>query len=131
MLMNTQPYLPMLVQEVLDQLISSSLGWTCQADRFYYSRTEYILRKRFRPLTDLNDAFRLLESIKPTSYMIVQPPGGRPKVSISTGPMQGALATAATVPEAIVRACMAVRSVDIPHALLNVSMAEIYASARE
>lgn len=121
----------MLVQEVLDQLISSALGWTCQADRFYYTRTEYILRKRFRPLTDLNDAFRLLDAIKPTSYMIVQPPGGRPKVSISIGPLQGSLSTAASVPEAIVRSCMAVRGIAIPAALSNVSMAEIYASARE
>lgn len=121
----------MLVQEVVDELIKNALGWTCQADRFYTSRTEYILRKRFRPLTDLNDAFRLLESIRPTSYMIVQPPGGRPKVSISTGPMQGSLATAPTVPEAIVRACMAVRSIEVPSSLQTVSMADIYASARE
>jgi hypothetical protein len=122
------PYLPIAVQNLIDAVIVSALGWTCQADRFYQSKTTYILRRRFRPLFDLNDALLLLEAMKPVSYMIQKPVSGRYKVSISIGPMQGVLAASDTLPEAIVRGCLAARGIAIPAELREVSMAEVYGS---
>ena len=120
------PCASIAVQNVLDTLIASALGWTCQADRFYQTKTTYILRRRFRPLTDLNDAMLLLEAVKPVSYMIQKPTSGRNKVSISLGPLQGVLAAADTLPEAIVRACLSARGIPIPPEIANVSLAEVY-----
>jgi hypothetical protein len=125
------PYLPIAVRNLIDALVVSTLGWNCQADRFYQTRTEYILRKRFRPLHDMNDALLLLEAVKPVSYMIQKPISGRHKVTISMGPMNGVLAAADSLPECIFRACLAARGIAIPAELMNVSMAEVYGGQRE
>lgn len=48
-------------QRVIDQLARQVMGWKVAPDRFVKSNRGWIPRWRFRPLTELADAFLLLD----------------------------------------------------------------------
>lgn len=46
------------------------MGWSAAPDRFLMGNRKWIPRWRFAPLTNLADAFRLLDAAKPVEYAI-------------------------------------------------------------
>jgi hypothetical protein len=57
------------------ELAVRGMGWRLAPDRYLKSGRSWIPRWRFRPLVDLGDAFRLLESVT-DDYSLLAKPGG-------------------------------------------------------
>lgn len=55
---------------LIDRLVSRVLKWTPAADRFLTGNGSWLPRWKFDPLKSLDDAFRLVDASKPTSYAL-------------------------------------------------------------
>lgn len=62
-------------ERLTDQLAERGMGWRLAPGRYLRSGRSWVPRSRFRPLVDLRDAVRLLDSVT-DDYSLIAEPGG-------------------------------------------------------
>jgi hypothetical protein len=93
-------------KQVTEALASKILGWKICRDRFITSGRSWVSRWRFKPMTHLDDAFRLLDGAG-ANYRLTATAGGKftaeVRVGVGRGTASGA-EKAETITVALARA---------------------------
>ena len=71
-----------------DELATRVLCWRPAPDRYLTSGRRWIARSRFQPLTDIRDAYRLLDAVK-SDYSLLTIRGNNVDVEIGLGERVG------------------------------------------
>lgn len=78
----------MTEQRLTDELARIVLGWRPAPDRYLKAGRGWTPRSRFRPLSDIRDAFRLLD-VTTDDYALTSTPGQRFKAEVRRGARTG------------------------------------------